>query len=80
MRPEDKYFLYYEADKPMPEPDQSTKAILEALPQRFSTKDFQSQAERQGLSESTAKRRLELCVYEFQLLIKPRRGEYEKVP
>ena len=79
MRPQDKYFLYHEADKPRPEPDYITVAILDALPQRFSAKDFNNEAERQGLSESTAKRRLENCVNEFGLLKKLRRGEYENV-
>ena len=75
----DKPYVFYQADKPRPEPDYKTVAILDALPQRFSTKDFHNEAERQSLSESTAKRRLENCVNEFGLLKKLRRGEYEKV-
>ena len=80
VRPADKYFLYYEADKPVPMPDHITIAILDALPQQFSTKNFYEEAEKKGVSEATAKRRLRESVTEFELLKKIRQGEYEKRP
>lgn len=78
MRDADTPYLFCETNRPKLKPAHSTLAILEALPQKFSTKVFIAEAKKKELSESTAKRRLEDCVTEFQLVKKVRRGEYEK--
>ncbi len=79
VRPEDRYFLYHEADKPEPQPDYITVSILEKLPEQFSTQDFVNEAERQGIPDRTAKRRLSECASEFGLLRRLKQGHYEKV-
>jgi hypothetical protein len=77
VRQPERWFLYSLADAPEPKPDHTLIEIIDELPDEFRTGQFYETAERRGLSDSTAKRRLadarELGLIEFVA-----RGVYRK--
>lgn len=77
VRQPDRWFLYSLADAPEPKPDHTLIEILDGLPGEFRTGQFYEIAERKGLSDSTAKRRL-ADARELSLIEAVVRGVYRK--
>ena len=78
VRQPERWFLYSLADAPEPKPDHTLIAIIDELPDEFSTGQFHNVAEHKGISLATANRKLRTAL-DCGLLEKLVRGRFKKL-